>query len=151
MRRSFACETARPRNPGHHRHAPTLGRRLIAALIAADAVVSPLTLNGYSVQGITDLLKTVQTVRKRFNPTIKNLGLLANMVNARSGTHRQMLAELRDTLGDKFLPFVLHNRVAISDAIDQRKPVWRGAKGQSSQSTAQEMRQVCTAILEQLQ
>ena len=54
---------------------PTLGRRLLAALIAADAVVSPLALNGYSIQGITDLQKTIQMVRARFNPRLKNLGL----------------------------------------------------------------------------
>jgi chromosome partitioning protein len=61
---------------------PTLGRRLLVALIAADAVVSPLALNGYSIQGITDPQKTIQMVRARFNPRLKNLGLLANMANS---------------------------------------------------------------------
>jgi chromosome partitioning protein len=129
---------------------PTLGRRLIAALIAADAVVSPLALNGYSIQGITDLQKTIQMVRARFNPRLKNLGLLANMVNSRSTTHGQMLAELREALGDKLLPFTLGHRVAISDAIDSGRPVWHRIRGESALRAAQEMRSVCTAILEKL-
>lgn len=130
---------------------PTLGRRLIAALIAADAVISPLALNGYSIQGITDLQKTIQMVVRRFNPRLKNLGLLANMVNSRSATHHQMLEELRAALGKKLLPVTLGHRVAISDAIDRGRPVWHGTKGESALRAAHEMRAVCTAILEKLQ
>lgn len=130
---------------------PNLGRRLLAALLAANAVVSPLTLNGYSIQGITDLQKTIQMVRSRFNPGLKNLGLLANMVNSRSATHGQMLAELRSALGDKLLPFTLGHRVAIADAIDRGRPIWQGTKGESALRAAHEMRAVCTAILEKLQ
>ena len=129
---------------------PTLGRRLLAALIAADAVVSPLGLNGYSIQGITDLQKSIQTVIRRFNPRLKNLGLLANMVNSRSATHTGMLAELRQALGDKLLPFTLGHRVAIADAIDRSQPVWHKARGESAARAAREMRAVCAAVLEKL-
>lgn len=129
---------------------PTLGRRLLSALIAADAIVSPVALNGYSIQGITDLQKTIQTVMRRFNPRLKNLGLLANMVNSRSATHAQMLGELREALGDKLLSETIGHRVAISDAIDRGKPVWYRIRGESALRAAQEMRGVCTAILEKL-
>lgn len=129
---------------------PTLGRRLLAALIAADAVVSPLALNGYSIQGITDLQKSIQTVVRRFNHRLKNLGLLANMVNSRSATHAEMLAELHKALGDKLLPVTLGNRVAISDAIDRGQPVWHKTRGESAQRAAREMRAVCSAVLEKL-
>jgi len=129
---------------------PTLGRRLLAALIAADAVISPVALNGYSIQGITDLQKTIQTVMRRFNPRLKNLGLLANMVNSRSATHARMLRELREALGDKLLSVTLGHRVAISDAIDRGQPVWQGTRGESAQRAAHEMRGVCSAILEKL-
>jgi chromosome partitioning protein len=129
---------------------PTLGRRLLAALIAADAVVSPLALNGYSIQGITDLQKSIQMVVRRFNPRLKNLGLLANMVNSRSATHAEMLAELHQALGDKLLPVTLGHRVAISDAIDRGQPVWHKTRGESAQRAAREMRAVCSTVLEKL-
>ena len=73
---------AGPRDPCIIDTPPTLGRRLLVALIAAVAVVSPLALSGYSIQGITDLQKTIPMVRARFNPRLKNLGLLATWSTA---------------------------------------------------------------------
>lgn len=132
---------------------PTLGRRLLAALISADAVVSPLGLNGYSLQGITDLQGTINTVRRKFNPRLQNLGLLPNMVNSRSATHNRMLRELRAALGDKVLPFTINSRVAISDAIDKGKPVWQAGSGAgaSTRLAGSEMRSVCTEVLARMQ
>ncbi|WP_295452766.1 ParA family protein [uncultured Thiodictyon sp.] len=129
---------------------PSLGRRLIAALIAADAVVSPMGLNGFSIQGITDLQGTIRKIRKKFNPNLKNLGLLANMVNSRSATHARILGELRAELGDSVLPFTVGNRVAISDAIDAGRPVWRNTSGAGMLKAGQEMRAACEAILGRL-
>lgn len=126
---------------------PTLGRRLLAALIAADAVVSPLGLNGYSLQGITDLQGTINMMRKKFNPRLKNIGLLPNMVNQRSTTHVRMLDDLSRALGDSLLPFTIGTRVAIADAIDRGKPVWESRTGQSTRLAGQELRGVCTEIL----
>lgn len=130
---------------------PTLGRRLLAALIAADAVVSPLGLNGYSMQGIMDLQGTINTVRRKFNPRLKNLGLLPNMVNSRSATHTRMLRDMRAALGHNLLPFVINARVAISDSIDKGKPVWQGRTGESTRLAGQEMRSVCTEVLARMQ
>lgn len=130
---------------------PTLGRRLLAALIAADAVVSPMGLNGYSLQGITDLQNTVNTVRRKFNSRLLNLGLLPNMVNSRSGTHTRMLRELRAALGDKVLPFTISARVAISDSIDRGEPVWQARTGASTRLAGQEMRSVCNEVLARMQ
>ena len=130
---------------------PTLGRRLLAALIAADAVVSPLGLNGYSLQGIMDLQSTINTVRRKFNPRLQNIGLLPNMVNSRSATHTKMLHDLQRALGDKLLPFTINTRVAISDSIDRGKPVWQARTGQSTRLAGQEMRSVCTEVLARMQ
>jgi len=129
---------------------PTLGRRLLGALIASTAVISPLQLNGYSIQGVTDLQKTIQTVRRKFNPGLRNLGLLPNMVNARAGTHRKLLAELTAALPDKVLPYHLAHRVAIADAIDSGRPCWRGTRGSSGLAAGREMRAVCDRIMEGL-
>lgn len=126
---------------------PNLGRRLLAALIASDAVISPLALNGYSFQGIEDLQKTIITVKRKFNPRLKNLGLLPNLVNLRSKTQKARLEEIRQALGDRVLPFHLNNRVAVSDAIDARHPVWKGGRGQSSIKAGKEMKAVVEAIV----
>lgn len=126
---------------------PNLGRRLLAALIAADAVVSPMALNGYSVAGIADLQRTIATVKRQWNPGLRNIGILINQVNRRSKSQMANLAELRQALGDRVLPYELTQRVAVSDAIDRRRPVWRGTKGQSSVKAGREMRQLVKNIL----
>lgn len=126
---------------------PTLGRRLIAALIAATDVISPLSPNGYALQGITDLQETILMVKDRYNPALRNRGLIANMVSPRSSSHRRMMKELRDALGPMVIEQTIGQRVAIPDAIDLRKPVWRGTKGESALLAAREMRAACEAIL----
>ncbi|MEW7977356.1 MAG: ParA family protein [Candidatus Sedimenticola endophacoides] len=127
---------------------PNLGRRLLAALIASDAVVSPMALNGYSIDGLTELQRSIITVKKKFNPRLKNLGVLPNLVNQRSKTQTTRLEELRRLLGDKVLPYVLPSRVAVSDAIDNGHPVWKKARGQSAGKAAKEMRHVVNAVIE---
>jgi chromosome partitioning protein len=127
---------------------PNLGRRLIGALVAADAVVSPLAPNGYALQGITDLQQTILMVQQRFNPALHNLGLLLNMVSARSHSHARMLRDLRDAVGDKVLDITIGQRVAIADAVDERRPVWRATKGEGALLAGREMRAACARILD---
>ncbi|MEJ1368379.1 MAG: ParA family protein [Candidatus Sedimenticola sp. (ex Thyasira tokunagai)] len=129
---------------------PNLGRRLLAALIAADSVISPMALNGYSIDGILDLQRTIIAVKKKYNPRLKNLGILPNLVNQRSKTQKAKLAELRQALGDRVLPFILSSRVAVSDAIDNGHPVWKKTKGQSSIKAAKEMKAVVSEIIKRV-
>lgn len=126
---------------------PNLGRRLLAALIAADAVLSPMALNGYSIDGIADLQRTIITVKRQYNPRLRNLGVLPNLVNQRSKTQLERLQELRDALGEHVLPFILPTRVAVSDAIDNGHPVWKHTKGQSSVLAGREMRKAVAEII----
>jgi chromosome partitioning protein len=127
---------------------PNLGRRLIGALVAADAVISPLAPNGYALQGITDLQETILMVQQHFNPALRNLGLLPNMVSARSSSHARMLRELRDVIGEKLLGVSVGQRVAIADAVDEGRPVWRATKGESALLAGREMRAACVRILD---
>ena len=129
---------------------PNLGRRLLAALIVADAVVSPMAINGYSIEGISDLQRSIIAVKRKYNPRLRNLGILPNLLNHRSKSQTKNLAELRKALGDRVLPFELTNRVAVSDAIDAGHPVWRKAKGQSSRKAGKEMKAVVKKIIREV-
>lgn len=126
---------------------PNLGRRLLAALIAADCVVSPIALNGYALQGVEGLQRAILTVKKTFNPRLKNLGILPNLVNHRSTSQGKLLAQLRSQLGQRVLPLELTARVAVSDAIDGRHPVWKKRRGQSAWKAGREMRSACEELL----
>lgn len=129
---------------------PNLGRRLLAALIAADFVLSPVALNGYGVQGIQSLQQTILAVKKRWNPGLQNLGILPNMLVARSQNQQRLLRELRQALGERVLPFELVSRVAVSDAIDAGRPVWKYASGESGVKAGKEMKAVIGEILRRM-
>lgn len=129
---------------------PSLGRRLLAALIASTGVVAPIELSGYSMQGITDLLGTFNTVKRRWNPGIKILGIQVNKFNARSKQQQALLAELRAQLGPIVLSDVLGNRTAVADAIDNFKPVWSYGRGFSGQTARREMRAAITTLIKRL-
>jgi len=129
---------------------PNLGRRLLAALIASDFVVSPIALNGYALQGVEGLQRAIVTVKKTFNPRLRNLGILPNLVNHRSTSQGRLLAQLRATLGERVLPMELTARVAVSDAIDGHHPVWTKRRGQSAWRAGHEMRSVCKELLRRI-
>src|SRR5687767_4526588 len=71
---------------------PALGLRMSAALIAADHVACPIELEEYSIDGVTDMLKTVFGVRQKYNPCLQLLGIIANRFNPHSPRQKEALA-----------------------------------------------------------
>jgi len=117
---------------------PTLGNRLVAALLAADYAVAPIAPVSFALQGISDLMTTINRIR-RDNPNLRFLGMMLNKVNTRSSTQQSAIQTLREQLGDYTLPCTVAERAAISDAVDNGHPVWRYAQGESARRGALEM------------
>jgi chromosome partitioning protein len=111
---------------------PSLGRRLLGALVAADHVLSPIEPTGYATDGLEDLLTTINMVKERFNPDLNFLGVLANKVHATSKSQREFMGMLIEGLGSDVIPQMIGNRVSVSDAVDSGRPSWdmmsRGGK-----------------------
>lgn len=126
---------------------PTLGKRLRAALIAADYVVMPFIPARESVDGLGDLMETIEEVRQQFNPGLKVIGLLANMVNSRSSFDRRILDELQEAAPDMLMPMMIHDRTSVSGAMASSRPVWHGSQGASQQKAGAEVRQAVSHIL----
>ncbi len=127
--------------------APTLGNPLYAALIAADFVVCPCTMDQDAIDGLNDLFEDIARVQQlAWNPDLVTLGLLANRVNTRRAFDRNALAQLRDELGEVMLDAVLYDRAATQYAKD--RPVWRAQSGESQLLAAREMKAMCHEIFE---
>lgn len=127
--------------------APTLGQPLYAALIAADFVVCPCTMDQDAIDGLGDLFEDISRVQQLgWNSNLVTLGLLANRVNVRRAFDRSALDQLRDELGDTVLDAVLYDRAATQYAKD--RPVWRVQSGESQILAAREMKAVCAEIFE---
>lgn len=125
--------------------APTLGNPLYAALIAADYVVCPCTMDQDAIDGLSDLFEDIARVQQLgWNSQLVMLGLLANRVNTRRAFDRNALEQLRSELGTAMLNDVLYDRAATQYAKD--RPVWRVQSGESQILAAKEMKAVCQQI-----
>lgn len=127
---------------------PTLGKRLRAALIAADFVVMPFVPARESVDGLGDLMDTIDQIKREQNPGLQVVGLLANKVNSRSSFDRRILDDLKDVAPDMLLPMMIHERTSVSGAMASSLPVWHGANGASRQLAGAEVRKACAHILQ---
>lgn len=129
--------------------APTLGNPLYAALIAADFVVCPCTMDQDAIDGLGDLFEDIARVQQLgWNADLVTLGLLANRVNTRRAFDRNAMQELRDELGDVVMNGVLYDRAATQYAKD--RPVWRVQSGESQILAAREMKAVCGEIFDRV-
>ena len=82
---------------------PELGYLMTAALIAADWLVVPTFPSGYDMKGLTDLARTADKVRQRFNPGLELLGVLLGNFNHVAKLDRDLYSRLRDTYGEGVL------------------------------------------------
>ena len=97
---------------------PSLGLLTVNALTAADAVLIPLQCEYYALEGLANLVETVDLVSAELNPRLTIQGILLTMVDARNNLARQVEAEVRSHFGDK----VYRTRVP------RNVPVVRGAQ-----------------------
>lgn len=116
---------------------PALGLRMSAALIAADHVACPIELEEYSIDGVTDMLKTVFGVRKKYNPSLQLLGIIANRFNPHSPRQKEALANLIANYEEFVIPAKISTRSAIPEALAAGVPVWRLAKTSAREASAE--------------
>lgn len=126
---------------------PTAMFRLRAALVAAESVVTPFSMQGFSLDGIATLYQTIESVKAKDNPALRYLGILPTLVNSRSTVQREALEHLKKAMPGLVFDTPIMNRAPISDAVDNRRPVWVKASGDSARAAAKEMKAACDAIL----
>lgn len=96
---------------------PSLGLLTLNGLIASTDFVVPVQANYYALEGLKQLLETVQIVRERFQPChVRILGLLLTFVETRSVFCRQVESQTRDYFGDLVLDTVIHRAVRLAEA-----------------------------------
>lgn len=116
---------------------PALGLRMSAALMAADFACCPIELEEYSIDGVTDMLKTIIGVRQKYNPKLKMLGIIANRFNAHSPRQKSALEDLLSQYSEFVIPAKISTRSAIPEALAQGVPPWRLAKSSAREASAE--------------
>ncbi len=101
---------------------PALGLLTLNALIGADAVMVPLQCEFFALEGLSHLMRTVELVRRRFNPDLEIQGVVLTMFDRRNNLSDQVAADVRGHFGDKVYETVIPRNVRVSEAPSFGKP-----------------------------
>jgi chromosome partitioning protein len=101
---------------------PSLNLLTINALAAADAVVVPLQCEFFALEGLSQLLTTVEQVRRTLNPALAIQGIVLTMYDPRNSLAGQVAADVRAHMGDKVYETVIPRNVRLSEAPSHGKP-----------------------------
>jgi chromosome partitioning protein len=102
---------------------PSLGLLTVNALTAADQVLIPLQCEYFALEGVSELVATLQRVRKALNPRLEILGVLLTMVDERTNLAQQVMAEIRGHFREKVFSSAIPRSVRLAEAPSFGKPI----------------------------
>lgn len=102
---------------------PSLSLLTVNGLIAANYVLLPVQAEFYAMEGLGQLLETMQLVRKGLNPTLELVGVLVTMMDTRTTLSRQVLAEIQKHFPGKVFDTTIPRNVRIAEAPSHGVPV----------------------------
>lgn len=111
---------------------PALGLLTINALAASNSILIPVQAEYYALEGLGQLLATVQRVKEVLNPSLDLLGVVLTMYDKRTSLSEQVMYELRNHFGDKLCKTVIPRNVRLAEAPSFGKTIFehdRWSKG----------------------
>ena len=102
---------------------PSLNLLTVNAMAAANAILVPLQCEFFALEGLSQLLKTVESVREQLNPDLTIHGVVLTMFDARNNLSGQVVADVRDFMGPKVYDTIIPRNVRVSEAPSYGKPV----------------------------
>lgn len=102
---------------------PSLSLLTVNALVACDEVIIPVQTHYYAMEGLRQLLGTIDIVKKRFNQEINILGVLMTFVETRTTLSKEVEEKMRDFFGELVFDTVIHKNVRLAEAPSAGQPV----------------------------
>ncbi len=102
---------------------PALDMLTLNALVAADALLVPMQAEYFALEGISELLHTLERVQAELNPQLEIEGVLLTMYDDRTNLAQQVTANLRAHFGDKLLKTTIPRNIRLAEAPSYGQPV----------------------------
>jgi chromosome partitioning protein len=102
---------------------PSLGLLTLNALVAADGVLVPIQCEYYALEGVGQLMSTIQSVRRNMNPQLEIEGILLTMFDARTNLSLQVAEEVRRAFRDEVFRCLVPRNVRLSEAPSHGLPI----------------------------
>jgi chromosome partitioning protein len=101
---------------------PSLSLLTVNALSAADSVLIPMQTEYFALEGVTELLNTIERVRNSFNAGVRLEGIVLTMFDERTNLARQVIEDIRKHLGGSVFDTVIPRNVRLAEAPSFGKP-----------------------------
>jgi len=102
---------------------PSLSLLTVNSLAAADGVLVPMQTEYFALEGVTELIETVERVKTSFNPLLRIEGIVLTMFDERTNLGRQVVDDIRQHLGEKVFDTVIPRNVRLGEAPSFGKTV----------------------------
>ncbi len=102
---------------------PALDLLTLNALAAADSVLIPMQAEYFALEGVSELLDTIERLRQSFNPDLEIEGVVLTMYDDRTILAQQVTDELKKHFGDKLLETIIPRNIRLAEAPSYGKPV----------------------------
>ncbi len=103
---------------------PSLGLITINALVAADAVLVPVQAEYLALEGVSQLMQTIERVREALNPGLAIAGVLITMYDDRTNLARQVVEDVRSVFGDQVFRTIVPRSVRLGEAPSHGQPIF---------------------------
>jgi chromosome partitioning protein len=101
---------------------PALDLLTLNALVAADSVLIPMQAEYFALEGISELLDTIERIRAALNPALEIEGVVLTMLDERTNLAQQVMAELRKFFGDKVCAATIPRNIRLAEAPSHGMP-----------------------------
>jgi chromosome partitioning protein len=102
---------------------PSLGLLTVNALAAADGVLVPIQCEYFALEGVSELMRTIEDVRRYLNPALAIEGVLLTMYDERTNLAQQVAQEVRGVFGDLVFATVVPRNVRLAEAPSFGRPI----------------------------